>query len=276
MAEFDYQDLVKATEGFSPSRLIGKGSHGSVYKGILLQENKVLAIKKSSIGIDHVSNDNSKKLDNEIFILSSLRDQSPYIINFLGTSHDSAAAASEEKIISRKLLVMEFMPNGSLHEMLHVAQTPPSWPKRVEIALQIARAVQSLHESKPLVSTGRTSSLLMFCSTQIGMLKNQLKALKEKAKEPPAREPESDSTSGKSFIDAGAFRKRSHINGERQYVCHYEGCGKKFLDSSKLKRHILIDTGERDFVCPHEGRGFAIGYTCWPELLLLHIVILYA
>ncbi|KAJ9174701.1 hypothetical protein P3X46_013317 [Hevea brasiliensis] len=151
MAEFDYQDLVKATEGFSPSRLIGKGSHGSVYKGILLQENKVLAIKKSSIGIDHVSNDNSKKLDNEIFILSSLRDQSPYIINFLGTSHDSAAAASEEKIISRKLLVMEFMPNGSLHEMLHVAQTPPSWPKRVEIALQIARAVQSLHESKPLV-----------------------------------------------------------------------------------------------------------------------------
>ncbi|KAJ9158955.1 hypothetical protein P3X46_024496 [Hevea brasiliensis] len=153
MAEFDYQDLVKATEGFCPSRLIGKGSHGSVYKGILLEENKVLAIKKSSIGIDHVSNDNSKKLENEICILSSLRDhQSPYIINFLGTSHDSAAAASnKEKISSRKLLVMEFMPNGSLHEMLHVVQTPPSWPKRVEIALQIARAVQFLHENNPLV-----------------------------------------------------------------------------------------------------------------------------
>ncbi|OAY44982.1 serine/threonine-protein kinase-like protein At5g23170 [Manihot esculenta] len=153
MADFDYQDLLQATDGFSPSRLIGKGSHGSVYKGILFQENKVLAIKKPSIGIDHVSNDNSKKLDNEIFILSSLRDRSPYIIGFLGTSHDSAAASSEEKKIinNRKLLVMEFMPNGSLHEMLHGAQTPPSWPKRVEIALQIARAIQVLHESKPLV-----------------------------------------------------------------------------------------------------------------------------
>ncbi|KAF2319912.1 hypothetical protein GH714_020397 [Hevea brasiliensis] len=59
--------------------------------------------------------------------------------------------ANKEKISSRKLLVMEFMPNGSLHEMLHVAQTPPSWPKRVEIALQIARAVQFLHENNPLV-----------------------------------------------------------------------------------------------------------------------------
>ncbi|KAF2293886.1 hypothetical protein GH714_005441 [Hevea brasiliensis] len=92
------------------------------------------------------------------------------------------------------------------------------------------------------------------------LIENQLKALKEKAKEPPAREPESDSTSGKTFIDAGAFRKRSHINGERQYVCHYEGCGKKFSDSSKLKRHILIHTGERDFVCPHEGCGIFAGF----------------
>lgn len=35
--------------------------------------------------------------------------------------------------------------------MLHAAKTPPSWPKRVEIALQIARAVQFLHENNPLV-----------------------------------------------------------------------------------------------------------------------------
>ncbi|KAF5444054.1 hypothetical protein F2P56_036558 [Juglans regia] len=93
-----------------------------------------------------------------------------------------------------------------------------------------------------------------------------LKALKEKAKEPEALEPEPEPTTevlflcsyegcGKTFIDAGALRKHSHIHGERQYVCHYEGCGKKFLDSSKLKRHFLIHTGERDFICPHEGCG---------------------
>ncbi|KAL0375948.1 UNVERIFIED_CONTAM: Zinc finger transcription factor YY1 [Sesamum calycinum] len=93
-----------------------------------------------------------------------------------------------------------------------------------------------------------------------------LKAMKEKSKEPEVVEPEPEPTTevlflcsyegcGKTFIDAGALRKHSHIHGERQYVCHYENCGKKFLDSSKLKRHFLIHTGERDFVCPHEGCG---------------------
>lgn len=95
-----------------------------------------------------------------------------------------------------------------------------------------------------------------------------LKTMKEKLKEPEAPEPEPEPTTevlflcsyegcGKTFIDAGALRKHSHIHGERQYVCHYENCGKKFLDSSKLKRHFLIHTGERDFVCPHEGCGKA-------------------
>ncbi|KAJ0727168.1 putative transcription factor C2H2 family [Helianthus annuus] len=99
---------------------------------------------------------------------------------------------------------------------------------------------------------------------------SQLKAMKEKSKEVEvdfvSSEPEpttevlflcSYEGCGKTFIDAGALRKHSHIHGDRQYVCHYENCGKKFLDSSKLKRHFLIHTGERDFVCPHEGCGKA-------------------
>lgn len=95
-----------------------------------------------------------------------------------------------------------------------------------------------------------------------------LKALKEKAKEPEAAEPEPEPTTevlflcsyencGKTFVDAGALRKHSHIHGERQHVCHYDGCGKKFLDSSKLKRHFLTHTGERAFICPFEGCGKA-------------------
>ncbi|KAG6781939.1 hypothetical protein POTOM_011325 [Populus tomentosa] len=147
MDVFDYQQLVKATGSFSPSRLLGKGSHGSIYKGIL-EENKLVAIKKSSsLGADHVSADNTKKLENEISVLSSLRG-SPYIINFLGASHYRHNSNCKEK---NRVLVMEFMPNGSLHDLLHVDASPPPWPKRVEIAIQIARAVQFLHEGKPLV-----------------------------------------------------------------------------------------------------------------------------
>ncbi|KAL1549657.1 Zinc finger C2H2-type [Salvia divinorum] len=88
-----------------------------------------------------------------------------------------------------------------------------------------------------------------------------LRAMKERSKEPEAVDPEIEPTTevlflcsyegcGKTFIDAGALRKHSHIHGERRYVCHYENCWKKFLDSSKLKRHFLIHIG-RETLCVH-------------------------
>lgn len=140
MKEYDYEELVKATENFSPKRLVGKGSHGSVYKGTV-KDNKLVAIKKPTYYSSEVVHENSK-LDNEIRVLLSLREN-PLVINLLGTSHDSAN--------NKKLLVMELMPNGSLHDLLHVCTTPPTWSKRVEIAIRVARAVEFLHEGKPSV-----------------------------------------------------------------------------------------------------------------------------
>jgi len=43
------------------------------------------------------------------------------------------------------------VPNGSLHDLLHRAPRPPPWPRRVEIALDVARAVQALHTAAPRV-----------------------------------------------------------------------------------------------------------------------------
>ncbi|KAA8536569.1 hypothetical protein F0562_029047 [Nyssa sinensis] len=136
--EFKYEELEEATENFSSHRLVGKGSHGCIYKGTL-KDGKLVAIKKPSLGLQKLQ-DNSK-LDNEIHILSSL-NQNPFLVNLRGTSHDSA---------NRKILVMEFMPNGTLHDLLHVASAPPPWPKRAKMAIQIARAVQFLHQAKPII-----------------------------------------------------------------------------------------------------------------------------
>lgn len=139
MERFEYKDLRAATDDFSISNLIGKGSHGCVYKGVL-GDGKLVAIKKPSLGLQLLQ-DNSK-IDNEIQILSSLC-KNPYLVNLVGISHDHST--------QKKLLVMEFMPNGSLHDSLHNKSTTPTWAKRVHMALQIARAVQTLHMAKPSV-----------------------------------------------------------------------------------------------------------------------------
>ncbi|KAL0890524.1 hypothetical protein Bca101_014507 [Brassica carinata] len=146
--EFDYEKLVSATNGFSPSRLIGKGSHGYVYEGLLHEEeddkrHRVVAIKTPSLSLSPSQPSSSslitkteqmKKLEDEISVMSSL-PCNPHVLNFLGHAE-------------KRLMVVEFMPNGSLHQLLHVSSTPPprpTWLKRIEIALKIARAVHFLH-----------------------------------------------------------------------------------------------------------------------------------
>lgn len=142
MKEFDYEKLVIATDGFSPSRLIGKGSHGYVYEGLLHEDDdkthRVVAIKTTSLSPTSSSSsllksEQIKKLENEISVLSSL-PCSPHVLTFLGHA-------------KKRLMVVELMPNGSLHELLHVSTSPPpTWLRRIEIALKIARAVHFLHE----------------------------------------------------------------------------------------------------------------------------------
>ncbi|KAK4476836.1 hypothetical protein RD792_015996 [Penstemon davidsonii] len=149
MNEFVLEELESATENFSVTKVIGKGSHGVVYKGIL--NGQSVAIKKQSLGLQKLK-DNSK-LENEAQILSSLRRNSCFI-DLLGISHDS---------FNNKIIVTKFMSNGTLHDALHLSTKFLTWPKRVEIALQVARAVRFLHESKPsIVHRDIKSSNILF------------------------------------------------------------------------------------------------------------------
>ncbi|XP_075493154.1 serine/threonine-protein kinase-like protein At5g23170 [Primulina tabacum] len=137
MNDFDFEELEAATENLSPSNLISKGSHGKVYRGIL-NNGKHLAIKKQSSGLQ-----GSLKIENEARMLSSIH-QNSCLVEFLGISHDGS---------DNKLIVMEHMPNGTLHELLHSpAVPPPTWRKRLDIAVRVAIGVRFLHESNhPLI-----------------------------------------------------------------------------------------------------------------------------
>ncbi|KAJ0096119.1 hypothetical protein Patl1_17080 [Pistacia atlantica] len=128
--QFFYSDLEAATNGFSDQRLLGKGSHGCVYKAVL--RGRQVAIKKPS-----KNQEISLEVDNEIEILSKIN--SPRLVNLLGFSNDS----------KDRLLVVEFMCNGTLYDVLHSNHRPLNWGRRIRLALQVAKAIEILHSEKP-------------------------------------------------------------------------------------------------------------------------------
>lgn len=139
---FDYSDLEEATNNFSEQKLLGRGSHGLVYKA-LLRNGRLVAVKKPSHHNHRYSSISAvpdNEVENEIDILSKLH--SPRLVNLVGftnTPHQS------------RLLVVEFMSNGTLYDTLHINQQPPNWGRRIRLALQTAKAIEILHSSVPPV-----------------------------------------------------------------------------------------------------------------------------
>ncbi|CAK9147516.1 unnamed protein product [Ilex paraguariensis] len=140
--EFQYSDLEAATNGFSDQKLLGRGSHGLVYKGVL-RSGRLVAVKKSSRNTYKTSrfstSENPNEVENEIDILSKLH--SPRLVNLVGFTNDP----------HERLLVVEFMSNGTLYDFLHSSPRPPNWGRRIKLALQTAKGIDTLHSLVPPV-----------------------------------------------------------------------------------------------------------------------------
>ncbi|XVF64865.1 hypothetical protein PTKIN_Ptkin09bG0200800 [Pterospermum kingtungense] len=133
--QFLYTDILAATNDFSSDSFLGKGSHGSVYRAVLDNGKLIAAVKKTT------ANCNSPA-DNEIEILSRVYD--PRLVNLIGYCSDT--------LCKNKFIVVEYMPNGSLYDLLHSSTCrPPGWSRRFRFALQVAKAVQALHSANPPV-----------------------------------------------------------------------------------------------------------------------------
>ncbi|XP_077215209.1 LRR receptor-like serine/threonine-protein kinase EFR [Tasmannia lanceolata] len=138
--QVSYSELFKATNGFSSANLIGVGSYGSVYKGILGQDENVVAVKVLNLQLRGAS----KSFMDECEALRNVRHRN--LIKII-TSCSSIDFGGNDF----KALVFEFMPNGSLEKWLHPKADGQhqlrslNFSKRLNIAIDIASALEYLH-----------------------------------------------------------------------------------------------------------------------------------
>ncbi|XP_039173385.1 putative receptor-like protein kinase At3g47110 [Eucalyptus grandis] len=135
-----YHNLLKATGGFSSTNLLGVGSFGSVYRGLLDQTQSVVAIKILNLTCDGAS----KSFIAECEVLRRIRHRN--LVKVL-----TACSGFDFNGNDFKALVYEFMSNGSLDEWLHptasqyMERNMLSLLERVNIAIDVACALDYLH-----------------------------------------------------------------------------------------------------------------------------------
>ncbi|KAM4107665.1 hypothetical protein ACJW30_04G161600 [Castanea mollissima] len=143
-----YQMLLKATDEFSLANLIGVGSFGSVYKGILGEDRAIVAIKV----LNTERQGASRSFISECEALKNICHRN--LVKII-TSCSSVDFCGNDF----RALVYEFMPNGSLENWLHmdletnimqVEIRSLSILQRTNIAIDVACALDYLHHHCPM------------------------------------------------------------------------------------------------------------------------------
>ncbi|KAL5555692.1 hypothetical protein UlMin_037928 [Ulmus minor] len=125
---YTFEELEIMTDGFKEE--IGRGSFGTVYKGTVLSSQKLVAVKR----LEKVLEEGEREFQNEMRAIGRTNHRN--LVHLLGYCHEGP----------KRLLVYEYMSNGSLANMLFATEARPCWDERLGIACGIARGILYLHE----------------------------------------------------------------------------------------------------------------------------------
>lgn len=129
---FSYKEVENATDGFKEE--LGRGSFGIVYKGTIAKTGTV-AVKK----LDRLIGEGDTEFRTEVNVIGQTHHKN--LVQLLGFCAEG----------SNRLLVYEFMKNGTLAQFLF-GELKLTWNQRTQIAIGIAKGLVYLHDE---------------CSTQI-------------------------------------------------------------------------------------------------------------
>jgi serine/threonine protein kinase len=127
---FTYAELEKVTDGFKEE--LGRGAFGIVYIGAILNIDQQINVAVKRLDRLMLA-EREREFQTEMKVIGRIHHKN--LVRLLGYCDEG----------SNRLLVYEYMSNGSLADVLF---TPikPSWDERIEIACHIARGILYLHE----------------------------------------------------------------------------------------------------------------------------------
>ncbi|XP_058724486.1 LEAF RUST 10 DISEASE-RESISTANCE LOCUS RECEPTOR-LIKE PROTEIN KINASE-like 2.4 [Vicia villosa] len=126
---YSYKDIKKITEKFKTK--LGHGGYGSVFKG-KLRSGRLVAVKL----LDRAKSNNGQDFVNEVVTIGRIHHVN--VVQLIGFCMDG----------SKRALIYEFMPNGSLEKYIHShieERHSLSCEKLYFISLGVARGIDYLH-----------------------------------------------------------------------------------------------------------------------------------
>ncbi|KAL6909809.1 hypothetical protein ACP4OV_001468 [Aristida adscensionis] len=128
---FTFDELYEITGGFARENVLGEGGFGCVFKGTLVGDGKVVAVKQLKGG----GGQGEREFQAEVEIISRVHHR--HLVSLVGY------CIAED----HRLLVYDFVSNDTLHHHLHGRGRPVmDWQTRVRIAAGSARGLAYLHE----------------------------------------------------------------------------------------------------------------------------------